>query len=137
MNHLRLMLAGHVGKDPEIKEIKTGKMAIFSVAYTEKWKDRSGQKVENTEWYNIIAFKGAAEIVSNYIRKGDNVFIESSKIKNSSYEKNGQKVYTSQIIADSVKKIRSAKGGDTPSQTKSETPSQAKNTENENEDVPF
>jgi single-strand DNA-binding protein len=111
MYYHKLLLAGHIGKEPEIRVTAKGKMMTTSLAYTEKWKDKDGQPRENTDWFNLVAFGAVAEIVEKYIKKGDNVFIEG-KIKNNTYEnKSGQKVYSTQILVESIKKIPSVKGG--------------------------
>jgi len=104
MFYNKVLLAGNIGKDPEIRELSNGKMASMSLAYTEKWKSKAGEKKESTDWFNLVAFGPVAEIIEKYINKGDNVFIEG-KQKNNNYEKNGQKVYSNQIVIDSIRKV--------------------------------
>jgi single-strand DNA-binding protein len=109
MFYNKVLLAGNIGKDPEIRELSNGKMASLSLAYTEKWKSKAGEKKESTDWFNLVAFGPVAEIIEKYINKGDNVFIEG-KQKNNNYEKNGQKVYSNQIVIDSIRKVNFSEG---------------------------
>jgi single-strand DNA-binding protein len=104
MFYNKVLLAGNIGKDPEIRELSNGKMASLSLAYTEKWKSKTGEKKESTDWFNLVAFGPVADIIDKYINKGDNVFVEG-KQKNNNYEKNGQKVYSNQIVIDSIRKV--------------------------------
>jgi len=81
----KAILIGRVGKDPETHEFQTGKLATFSLATTEKYTDKSGEKQESTEWHNIIVNGKLADIVEKYVKKGDLVYVEG-KIKYQEYE---------------------------------------------------
>ncbi len=94
-------LIGNVGKEPEVKYTGTGKaVASFSIATSESWKDKaSGNMTEKTEWHNIVAWERLAEIIGQYVHKGDKLYIEG-RIQNRSYDdKDGNKRYISEIIA--------------------------------------
>ena len=102
MNSLnKAMLIGRLGKDNETRNFEGGATkTTFSIATSEKYKDKSGQKVENTQWHNIVCWRGLAEIADKYLKKGMNVYFEG-KITNRSYDdKDGNKRYITEIVAD-------------------------------------
>lgn len=92
-------ILGNVGQEPEIKTFDNGnKVANFSIATSEKWKDKQGDPQESTEWHNIAVFGKLADIVEKYVKKGQQLYIEG-KIKTRSWEdKEGNKKYTTEII---------------------------------------
>ncbi|HET6400110.1 MAG TPA: single-stranded DNA-binding protein [Candidatus Kapabacteria bacterium] len=99
----RATLIGHAGKDPEIRYTGSGaQVASFSVATNEYWKDKtSGQPQERTEWHNIVAFNRLAEIIGQYVKKGEKVFVEG-RIQTRNYDKDGVKHYITEIVADDL-----------------------------------
>ncbi|MFS4454836.1 single-stranded DNA-binding protein [Maribacter sp. 2304DJ31-5] len=100
MNALRnkVQLIGNLGQDPEIIALESGsKLAKFSIATTESYKNASGEKVEDTQWHNIVAWGKTAEIVENYLTKGKQVAIEG-KLTHRSYETSaGEKRYITEV----------------------------------------
>ena len=100
MNALRnkVQLIGHLGNDPEIVNLESGtKLAKFSIATNETYKNAKGEKVEDTQWHNVVAWGKTAEIVESYLTKGKEVAIEG-KLTNHSYEtKTGEKRYITEI----------------------------------------
>ena len=88
----KVMLIGNLGRDPEIRYTNSGSsVANYSIATTDRWTDRQGQKQERTEWHDIVAFDRLADLSQNYLRKGSNVFIEG-RLQTRSWEDNeGQK----------------------------------------------
>ncbi|MCG2460158.1 single-stranded DNA-binding protein [Flavobacteriaceae bacterium F89] len=100
MNALRnkVQLIGHLGNDPEIVNLESGtKLAKFSIATNETYKNAKGEKVEDTQWHNIVAWGKTAEIVESYLTKGKEVAIEG-KLTNRAYEtKTGEKRYYTEI----------------------------------------
>lgn len=96
----KVILLGRLGKDPETNNGITK----FSIATSEKWNDKSGQKQERTEWHNITTFGKLAEICQKYLAKGRIVYVEG-KLSTSKYEKNGQTMYSTGIIAETVQFI--------------------------------
>lgn len=93
----KAVLLGNVGKDPEIRFLQSGEpVANFSLATTEKWTGRDGQKQERTAWHRISAFGKTAEIVRDYVSKGKQLYVEGS-IEYSEYEKDGVKRQTTTI----------------------------------------
>lgn len=95
----KAILLGHVGNDPEIRTMNNGdKVANFSLATSETWKDKNtGEKKQKTEWHKVAVFGRPAELVEKYVNKGSKLYIEG-KIKNSSYEKDGQTFYKTEVV---------------------------------------
>jgi single-strand DNA-binding protein len=98
----KVILVGNLGKDPEIKKFDSGiKNASFSLATTEKFKNKAGETVTTTEWHNIVVWGTLSEIAEKYLKKGSQIYLEG-KIKTSSWEdKSGAKRYKTEIYADS------------------------------------
>ena len=101
----KVILLGNVGKDPEIRSTADGTCIVnLSVATSEKYKDKSGKQVENTEWHRVSAFGKLAEIIRDYVTKGSKVYIEG-KLKTRSYDKDGVKMYTTEIVASELQML--------------------------------
>lgn len=95
----KVYLIGHMGGDPELKTTPNGAdVASFSVATNEGYKDKSGTQIEKTEWHKIVAWNQLAKIIGEYAKKGQQVFIEG-KLQTRSWEKDGQKHYMTEIVA--------------------------------------
>lgn len=98
----KVILVGNLGRDPEIRTLESGvKVATFSLATTESYKGKDGNRVEQTEWHNIVLWRGLAEVAERFLKKGNQIYIEG-KIRTRSYEKDGQKKYVSEIVADNM-----------------------------------
>jgi single-strand DNA-binding protein len=94
----KVTLIGNLGRDPELRKTPSGSAVVsFSMATTEKFKDKQGQQQEQTEWHNIVAWEKTAEIMSQYLKKGSSVYIEG-KLKTQSWEDNGVKKYRTEIL---------------------------------------
>jgi len=146
----KVMLIGNLGKDPESREMGDGtKMAKFPIATTETYKNRQGEKVSNTEWHNIVLWRGLAEVAINWLKKGDSVYIEG-KLKTRSWEdENGVKKYATDIQADNLSMLGNKRDVDTQSQPNSNdinNPTDKKqidenanveSSKNEDDDLPF
>lgn len=108
----KVILLGRVGKQPEVKQVGENKVANFSLATSEKFNDKNGNKVENTEWHNIVFWGKQAELIERYVNKGDELYIEGS-IKTETYEKDGEKRYTVKIKGSAITFVsRSKKEGE-------------------------
>lgn len=93
-----VQLIGRLGKDPEVKDLTSGKMmATFSLATSDSYRNANGEKVEDTQWHNIVAWGKKAEIASEYLSKGDEVAIEGKLIHRSYENGNGEKRYVTEI----------------------------------------
>ena len=98
----KAQIIGNLGRDPEIKTIPSGqKVASFSLACSEKYTDKNGQKVEKTEWINCKAWGKLAEIIEAYVKKGSQIYVEG-KIETQSFEKDGVKKYKTEIIVNQM-----------------------------------
>lgn len=130
----KVILIGRVGADPETKTFDNGgQIANFTLATSESWKDKqTGEKKEQTEWHNIQVSGGLVNVVSQYVKKGDLLYLEGS-IKYRSYEKDGQKKYVTNINVTEMKMMGGKPQGQ---QAQDTTPSQAQPQTQEN-DLPF
>lgn len=99
----KVQLVGNVGNDPEIVNLESGKkLAKFSIATNETYKNASGEKVTDTQWHNLVAWGKTADIIENYVTKGKEVAIEG-KLTSRSYEtKQGEKRYITEVVVDEV-----------------------------------
>lgn len=100
----KVLLIGNVGKTPEIRYLETPehpKVAQFTLATTESRKAKDGTVTKLTEWHNIVAWRGVADFVEKYVRKGSQIFIEG-KIRTRSWEVNGQRVYRTEVVMEKV-----------------------------------
>ena len=105
----RVILIGNLGKDVELKYMPSGDAVCnFSIATTDSWKDKtSGEKVEKTEWHNIVMFKRQAEIAGEYLKKGSQVYIEGKLKTRKWQDKNGNDRYTTEIEARDMQMLGS------------------------------
>jgi single-strand DNA-binding protein len=96
----KVILVGNLGKDPEVRTVTSGALvARFSIATSESYTNKEGQKIENTEWHNIVLWRGLASVAEKYLKKGNKVYIEG-KLRTRQYEdKDGVKKYTTEIEA--------------------------------------
>lgn len=96
----KVMLIGNVGKDPEIRYIGEGTAVCkFSLATSERFKDKGGQQQERTEWHNIVVWGRLAEVANEYVRKGRQVFVEGRISTNSWTDAEGVKHFRTEIVA--------------------------------------
>ncbi|MBO5943624.1 MAG: single-stranded DNA-binding protein [Bacteroidales bacterium] len=102
----KVILIGNVGQDPEIRytgDVNNGtKVATFRVATTERYRDRSGNLQEHTEWHSIVVWRNTADVVEKYVKKGTQVYIEGRLRSRSWDDQNGNKRYVTEIVADTL-----------------------------------
>ena len=102
----KAMLIGNVGRDPEVRYLDgqsgNAKVATFTLATTERYRDRNGETRENTEWHNIVAWRNTADVVERFVKKGTQLYIEGRIRTRSWDDQNGNKRYTTEIIADTL-----------------------------------
>jgi single-strand DNA-binding protein len=98
----RVQLIGHVGQEPEIKNLENGKLANFSIATNENYTNAKGEKVEQTEWHRITAWGKTAEIIEKYVSKGKEIAIEGRLSTRSYEDKDGIKRYVTDIVATEI-----------------------------------
>lgn len=95
-------MIGRLGKDPESKFTPTGKkVAHFSLAVSNRWKDKSGETKESTEWVNVEAWERLGEVCQEYLKKGSLIFLEG-RLKTDRYEENGETRYYTKIVAQTL-----------------------------------
>lgn len=98
----KVIVLGRLGQDPEMKAVGQGATVTrLSVATSENWVDKSGQKQERTEWHRVVVWGKLAEICGKYLSKGRQVYVEG-KLQTRSWEDNGQKKYSTEIVASTV-----------------------------------
>jgi single-strand DNA-binding protein len=99
----KVQLIGHVGQDPEIKTFDGGKkLAKLSIATNESYKNDKGEKVEETQWHNLIAWGKTADIIEKYVVKGKEIAIEGKLTHKSYDDKNGEKRYVTEVVIDEL-----------------------------------
>jgi single-strand DNA-binding protein len=99
----RVQLIGHVGNDPEIKNLEGGKkVANLTIATNDSYKNEKGEKVEQTEWHKVVAWGKTAEIIEKYVTKGKEIAIEGKLTHRSYDDKNGEKRYITEVVANDV-----------------------------------
>jgi single-strand DNA-binding protein len=134
------MLIGNVGKDPELKSLETGnKVVTFSMATSEVYKDKHGEKQEKTEWHNIVMWGNRAEILDKYVKKGSKLYVEGKITTRKWKDKEGNDRYSTEVVAmdfrflqtgDIVKKNNPNDGQSKPSKSHSQPMPQ-------DDDLPF
>jgi single-strand DNA-binding protein len=100
----KVILLGNLGKDPEVRSFENGSSkASFTLATTDSYKDKnSGEMINQTEWHNIVAWRGLADIASKYLHKGDKIYVEG-KLKSRSWtDQEGSTKYITEIEADNI-----------------------------------
>lgn len=103
----KVILVGHLGQDPEVKYMPSGKaVANVSIATTDQWKDKdSGEMRDRTEWHRVVFFNRLAEIVGEYLRKGAQVYVEGRLQTRKWQDQNGQDRYTTEIVASEMQML--------------------------------
>jgi single-strand DNA-binding protein len=108
----KVILIGNLGKDPELKYLPSGQaVATFSLATTERWTDKNGQRQDRTEWHNIVVYAKTAEIVNQYLKKGRSAYIEGRITTRSWDDRDGNKKYKTEIVATTVQFLGGGPGG--------------------------
>ncbi len=140
----RIILVGNVGKEPETRYLDSGvALCKFPLATNEKYKNKSGENVKNTEWHNIILWRKLAEIAEKYVKKGDLLYLEG-KIRTRSYDdKEGNKRYITEVIVDNMQmlgKKQTGEGAESESYQEGmeeSAPQFDQEADNETDDLPF
>ena len=114
----KVMLIGNVGKDPEVRYLDASapggqgrKVATFTLATTERYRDRSGESRESTEWHNIVAWGQPADVVERFVKKGTQLYIEGRLRTRSWADQSGAKRYTTEINVDNLQLLGRREGG--------------------------
>ncbi len=111
----KVILLGNLGKDPEIRTLESGtKLARISVATNDYFKNKSGETIERTEWHNVILWRQRAELAEKFLQKGNQVYIEGRLQTRQWDDKDGNRRYTTEIIADVINLVGSRPSGGGP-----------------------
>ncbi|MDP3025097.1 MAG: single-stranded DNA-binding protein [candidate division Zixibacteria bacterium] len=134
----KVYLIGNLGKDPEKRYTPSGQaVTTVSLATTFRWKDKSGQFQEKTDWHNLVIWGKQAESAKDILKKGDQVFVEG-RIQNRSYDdRNGNKKYVSEVVAFRVMKLERKEAGPVEEPVEEPVEKDAEVTEGTDEDLPF
>jgi single-strand DNA-binding protein len=107
----KVILIGNLGRDPETRYMPDGgAVTNVSIATTESWKDKNGEKQEKTEWHRVAFFGKLAEIAGEYLKKGSQVYVEGRLQTRKWQDKDGQDKYTTEIVADRMQMLGSRQG---------------------------
>tara|TARA_B100000795_G_C22676506_1_gene390000 strand:- start:335 stop:745 length:411 start_codon:yes stop_codon:yes gene_type:complete len=131
----KVILVGNLGKDPEVRHLDNGvAVANFSLATTENYKNKAGERVSQTEWHNIVVWRGLAEVAEKYLKKGASVYIEG-KIKTRKWEdKEGNTRYNTEILADNMTMLGGKPSSESSATSSVPTPN---STADKADDLPF
>jgi len=139
----RVILIGNLGKDPEVKHLENGAVvANFPMATSESYKDKSGNKVDQTEWHQVVLWRGLAEVAEKYLKKGAKVYIEG-KIKTRTWEdQEGSTRYTTEIVGDKMTMLggnqpEASNLAPKPEEKPKSAPQPLAGSSNESDDLPF
>lgn len=141
----KVILVGNVGKDPEVRHLDKGvAVANFPLATSESYTASNGERVNTTEWHNIVVWRGLAEVAEKYVTKGRQLYIEGRLRTRSWDDKDGNKRYTTEVYADNMKLLgKRDDNGDVASSTaqpvneKVESVSEPDLSQPEEDDLPF
>ena len=141
----KVILVGNLGKDPEVRHLENGAaVANFSIATSETYKDKNGNRQEQTEWHNIVLWRGLAEIAEKYLNKGDMIYVEG-KLRTRSWERDGVTRYTTEVVGDNMTMLSGRPAGESggyqppaaqPERTVVQEPASPP-AESETDDLPF
>ena len=137
----KVILVGNLGKEPEVRYLDSGvAVANFTLATTENYKNKQGERVSQTEWHNIVLWRGLAEVAENWLKKGSSIYVEG-KIRNRKWEdKEGVTRYTTEILGDNMTMLggnRSTEGA-TENKENVKKDSESPNSKvDESDDLPF
>jgi single-strand DNA-binding protein len=111
----KVILIGHLGKDPDVQVFDGVKRAAFTLATDESYRDKDGNKVERVEWHSITMWRGLADVAERFLRKGAKVYIEG-KLRTRTYpDESGKQRYFTEILADNMVMLDKKESGDMPS----------------------
>ena len=137
----KVILIGNLGKDPEVRHLENGRaVANFSLATSEVYKNKNGERVTNTEWHNIVLWTPLAELAEKYLKKGSQIYIDG-KLQTRSYDdKDGNKKYITEVVGQNLNFLGSKNEGSSDSSNYSNNSSAGEEVPSYNEetdDLPF
>lgn len=135
----KVILVGNLGKDPEVRHLDNGiAVANFSLATTESYTNKQGERVNQTEWHNIVLWRGLADVAEKYLKKGNSIYVEG-KISTRKWEdKEGNTRYSTDIIADKMTMLGSkSDNANTPAESSVSSTEPTPSEDSGNDDLPF
>jgi single-strand DNA-binding protein len=141
----KVILVGNLGRDPEVRRMPSGDaMVNLSIATTDTWKDKGGERQEKTEWHRVVMFGRVAEVAGEYLKKGSQAYFEGRLQTRKWTDKEGQDKYTTEVVADRMQMLGSRSGsgggggGESQSSVKSSGPSEfSGGLDDLEDDIPF
>ena len=143
MSVKKVLLIGNVGRDPEVRHLDKGvTVANFPLATSESYTSKNGEKVTTTEWHNIVVWRGLADVVNKYVKKGDRLYLEGKIRTRSWVDKEGNKRYTTEIFVDNMEMLGGRPQNGTEGQPPVQNETVVSNNEpdyeqSEEDDLPF
>ena len=108
----KVILVGNLGRDPEVRRMPSGDaMVNLSIATTDTWKDKGGERQEKTEWHRVVMFGRVAEVAGEYLKKGSQAYFEGRLQTRKWTDKEGQDKYTTEVVADRMQMLGSRSSG--------------------------
>lgn len=134
----KVILVGNLGKDPEIRHLENGTaVANFAIATSESYKDKEGNRIDQTEWHNIVVWRKLAEIAESYLKKGSQIYLEG-KLRTRSWEdQQGNKKYTTEVVADTFTMLGKKDDNKHPIPSNQKNTSTQQEKIEEEDDLPF
>jgi len=134
----KAILVGNLGRDPEVRHLDDGRaVANFSLATSEGYRNKAGERVTTTEWHNIVLWTPLAEIAEKYLTKGSQVYIEGRIASRSYDDKEGNKRYITEIIGQNLTMLGSRGSSESQQEETSSVPEDVSSSEEETDDLPF
>lgn len=134
----KVILIGNLGSDPELKYTPEGVPVVnFSLATSESWNNREGTRQERTEWHRIVMWRKLAEIAGKYLRKGSKIYVEGKLQTRSWDDQNGQKRYTTEVVANEMQMLDARGEGGGPPAAESGAPPDYPPPDKQDDDLPF
>ncbi len=147
----KVILIGNLGKDPEVRYLENGAVvANFPIATSETYTDKNGNRTENTDWHDVVVWRGLAEVAEKYLKKGMKIYVEGKLKKRSWQDKDGNTRYATEVVADDLtiltpKNETGSTGRQAPYSNEGTPPSPGKiddiiqrdNSQNQEDDLPF
>ncbi|KOF04528.1 single-strand binding protein [Roseivirga ehrenbergii] len=140
----KVILVGNLGKDPEVRHLESGRaVANFSLATSESYKNKQGERVTTTEWHNIVLWSPLAEIAEKFLKKGNQVYIEGKLTTRSWDDQDGNKRYTTEVVGNNLTMLGTKSDNEGGGGSSSYSPSSEKSSEvssipeDDSDDLPF
>lgn len=137
----KVILVGNLGKDPEVRHLENGRaVANFSLATSETYKNKQGERVTNTEWHNIVLWSPIAEIAEKFLKKGNQVYIEGKLTSRSWDDQDGNKRYTTEVVGNNLTLLGTKSDGESGGSSNMSQSSESEVTsipQDDSDDLPF